>query len=191
MSIVAGVDEAGRGPLAGPVVVAAVILPDGFSTERLADSKVLSAKDREELEVEILESCTYAIEFGSVEEIDRINILWATMEAMTRAIDRLAVRPAKALIDGNRLPKVLSCEGEAIVDGDAKVACISAASILAKTARDRYMKLMAQEFPEYGFERHFGYATPEHIRALEEFGPCPIHRRGFKRCQSQLTFAFE
>lgn len=181
--MIAGVDEAGRGPLAGPVVVAAVVLKPRSRFAGLNDSKVVTKANRERLELEIKKRALYwHVEFSEVEEIDRLNILWATMEAMSRALEKLPVLPSKALIDGNRLPKRLPCDAVAIIDGDALEPCISAASILAKTARDRFMCELAKEYPVYGFERHFGYSTPEHLRALEEHGPCPIHRRSFKRC---------
>lgn len=193
MHLVAGVDEAGRGPLAGPVVVAAVILPTGFDTEGIDDSKKLDPATREELAVRIRAHATYAIEFADIDEIDRLNILWATMAAMSRALRALPTLPDKALIDGNRLPRDLPCPAEAIVDGDALHAAISAASILAKTARDAYMKTMADRFPIYGFERHFGYSTPEHLAAIKEHGPCPIHRRSFAPCRpdEQLCLCFD
>lgn len=190
---IAGVDEAGRGPLAGPVVVAAVILPDGFDTEGIDDSKKLDAATREELAIRIRANCVYAIEFADTDEIEKINILWATMAAMSRALRALPELPAKALIDGNRLPKDLPCPAEAIIDGDALHASISAASILAKTTRDAYMKTMGERYPIYGFERHFGYSTPEHLAALREHGPCPIHRRSFAPCRpdEQLALCFD
>jgi ribonuclease HII len=188
MMVVAGVDEAGRGPLAGPVYAAAVILPKGCRLPGLDDSKALSPAQRDALEIAIKKRATaWAVARAEVDEIDRLNILWAAMEAMSRAIEALTESPSRVLIDGNRLPKRLSVPGEAIIGGDAKVRCISAASVLAKTARDRYMREVASEFPQYGFERHFGYPTPEHISALEEFGPCPLHRRSFRRCSDQLA----
>ena len=176
----AGLDEAGRGPLAGPVVAAAVILPKGFRYAGIDDSKKLDARKRAELEVRIRAKAVYAIEVAEVEEIDRINILWASMAAMRRAFEKLG-RDVPAYVDGNILPPGLT--GTAVVDGDAKIVCIAAASILAKTARDRIMTAYAEVYPEYGFERHFGYSTPEHFKALEKFGPCPIHRRSFAPCR--------
>jgi ribonuclease HII len=185
----AGLDEAGRGPLAGPVVAAAVILPKGFRCAGIDDSKKLDAKKRAELEIRIKAKAMYAVELADVEEIDRINILWASMAAMRRAYERLGCT-AVIYVDGHIMPPGLS--GTAVIDGDAKIACIAAASILAKTERDRIMTAYALQYPEYGFERHFGYSTPEHFRALEKFGPCPIHRRSFKPCkvddQACLTF---
>lgn len=185
MTLVAGVDEAGRGPLAGPVVAAAVILPEGFDSEGIDDSKKLDRATRERLAERIKAECRWAVAFAEVDEIDRINILWATMAAMERAISNLGVTPARALIDGNRLPRNLTCPGEAIIDGDAKVACIAAASIIAKTTRDDHMRLLEERYPGYGFGRHFGYSTPEHFAALKELGPCPEHRRSFAPCRPE------
>lgn len=185
----AGLDEAGRGPLAGPVVAAAVILPKGFRYAGIDDSKKLDAKTRAQLEVKIKAKALYAVEVAEVEEIDRINILWASMAAMRRAYEKLGCQAA-IYVDGHIVPPGLT--GTAVIDGDAKIACIAAASILAKTARDRIMTAYAEQFPEYGFDRHFGYSTPEHFRALERFGPCEIHRRTFGPCkiepQACLTF---
>ena len=175
----AGADEAGRGPLAGPVVAAAVILPDIFDAAGIRDSKKLTAKARERMEIRIKTEAIWAVQAVWVEEIDTINILHASLAAMERAIKRLSRMPIYVLIDGNKLPKNLPCEGRAVVKGDDKVACIAAASILAKVERDRIMTLLSAEYPVYGFERHFGYATPEHLRALDEHGPCAIHRRSF------------
>jgi len=178
--LTAGVDEAGRGPLAGPVVVAAVILDPKRKLPGLADSKVLCAARREELEVAILaKALAHAVVAIEVEVIDRINIYWATMEGMRRALEALHVAPEFALIDGNRLPPMLRCAARAIVDGDAKVRAISAASILAKVHRDRLMCALDALHPGYGFAAHKGYSTPEHLAALRELGPCPIHRRSF------------
>lgn len=176
---IAGVDEVGRGPLAGPVVAAAVILDPGRSIEGLADSKALSASRREWLSVEI-ERCALAFALGraEVEEIDRLNILQASLLAMQRAVAALSIAPARVLVDGRDCP-VLDCDTEAIVGGDATVAAISAASILAKVARDREMTALDALYPDYGFGRHKGYPTREHLRALETFGPCAIHRRSF------------
>jgi ribonuclease HII len=176
----AGLDEAGRGPLAGPVVAAAVILPKGFRYAGIDDSKKLDARKREALEIRIKAKAIYAVEVAEVDEIDRINILWASMAAMRRAYERLGCTAA-IYVDGNIMPPGLI--GTAVIDGDAKIACIAAASILAKTERDRIMTAYASEYPEYGFERHFGYSTPEHFRALEKFGPCAIHRRSFAPCR--------
>ena len=186
---VAGVDEAGRGPLAGPVVAAAVILPKGFDIEGLNDSKKLEPKVREELAIRIKERATFFVASASVEEIDRLNILWATMLAMERAVRGLSASPSRILVDGNRVPA--GFEGEWKIKGDAHYACIAAASILAKTERDRMMSELSSVHPEYGFEKHFGYSTPEHFRALEEFGPSPIHRKSFAPCRpdDQLELA--
>jgi ribonuclease HII len=173
------VDEAGRGPLAGPVFAAAVVLPPGFRCKGLNDSKQLTPEEREELALQIKRKALWSVTYADVEEIDRLNILWATMAAMTRALLALPEKPEKALIDGNRLPRELVVPSEAIVDGDARVACIAAASILAKTERDRHMRELGKLYPQYGFERHFGYSTPEHFEAIREHGPCPIHRLSF------------
>lgn len=177
---VAGVDEAGRGPLAGPVVAAAVILDPARPIVGLNDSKKLSEAARERLAVEIREKAlAWAVAEASAVEIDRINILQATFLAMRRAVDGLAVAPERAQIDGNKVPPGLPCAGEAVVKGDGKVAAIAAASILAKTHRDALMRELAQIHPEYGFERHMGYPTPAHFAALQAHGPCPAHRRSF------------
>ncbi|MEQ1823811.1 MAG: ribonuclease HII [Fimbriimonadaceae bacterium] len=181
--LVAGVDEAGRGPLAGPVVAAAVIFPKGFDATGIDDSKILAPERREELASNIRANAIWAIEFAEVEEIDRLNILWATMAAMSRALDRLGSKPNRALIDGNRLPKSLPCPCEAVINGDAIHAVIGAASILAKTARDAHMRNLALEFPQYNFEKNFGYPTPDHLAALKEHGPCPVHRMSFAPCR--------
>ena len=189
---VAGVDEAGRGPLAGPVYAAAVILPENFRCPGLNDSKQLDKATRERLEKIIKARAIWAVAYATVEEIDRLNILWASMEAMNRALRALPEPAAHALIDGNRLPPRMPCSGEAIIDGDAKVRCIAAASVLAKTARDRYMTELCSRYPEYGFSRHFGYSTPEHKRAIREHGICEIHRRSFwpGREAEQLCLTF-
>lgn len=177
--LVAGVDEAGRGPLAGPVVAAAVILDDLNPIEGLADSKKLTAARREKLYDEIrAKALCCSIAEASVEEIDKLNILQATMLAMRRAVDGLRLRPAKVLVDGNRLP-VLDVLAEAIVKGDAKVQAISAASILAKVHRDRWCADYDREFPQYGFAAHKGYGTAEHLAALRAHGACPQHRKTF------------
>jgi ribonuclease HII len=189
---VAGVDEAGRGPLAGPVFAAAVILPKGFRYGGLNDSKQLSPDDREALAARIKKHALWAYDYADHHEVDKLNILWATMEAMKRALAKLGVVPERVLVDGNKLPREFPYAGEAVVDGDAKFACIAAASIIAKTERDRYMREMCLLYPEYGFGRHFGYSTPEHFRAIQEHGPCPIHRRTFSPFkepeQACLTF---
>ena len=185
---VAGVDEAGRGPLAGPVVISAVILDPARPIEGLADSKVLLAERREELALLIR---AHALAFSVVEigvgEIERRNILHATLFGMRRALVELALKPALALIDGNKLPKRLPCPARAIVDGDALEPCISAASILAKVHRDALMVRMDRRYPGYGFASHKGYSTPEHIEALNRLGPCRIHRRGFAPVLKAMT----
>ncbi len=179
VGLIAGVDEAGRGPLAGPVVAAAVILDDANPIAGLADSKVLTALRRERLYDEIrAKALCCSIGEADVAEIERLNILQATMLAMQRAVDGLRLKPAKVLVDGNRLPR-LEVLCEAIVGGDAKVAAISAASIIAKVHRDRWCDALHAQFPEYGFDRHKGYGTAEHLEALRVHGPCPEHRRSF------------
>lgn len=190
---IGGVDEAGRGPLAGPVVAAVAILPSGFRPPGLNDSKKLSAPRRERLERLLKRRIQFAIAFVDVDEIDRINILRASLLAMENAVLALSHIPEVVLIDGNMLPSKLPCGATAIVDGDAKYACIAAASVLAKTARDAYMRELATQYPLYGFERHYGYATPEHLEALRVYGPCPHHRKSFTPCREEaqlcLTFA--
>ena len=177
--LVAGVDEAGRGPLAGPVVAAAVILDDCNPVDGLADSKVLAPAERERLFDEIrTRALAFSIAHAAVEEIDTINILQATLLAMRRAVDGLRLPPVLVLVDGNQLP-VLKVEAEAIIDGDATVASISAASILAKVHRDRMCLELHRCHPQYGFDAHKGYATPDHLRALREHGACIAHRRTF------------
>ena len=181
LSPLCGVDEAGRGPLAGPVCAAAVILPRGAVIEGLNDSKKLSEKRREALYDEIVESAiAFGIAFASVEEIEEKNILEATFLAMNRAIEQLSVVPALALIDGNR-SKGIVLPSRCVIGGDGKCADIAAASILAKVTRDRYMLQMAEKYPQYGFERHKGYGTAAHYAAIREFGPSPIHRMSFLR----------
>jgi ribonuclease HII len=176
---VCGVDEAGRGPLAGPVVAAAVILDPKKPIGGLNDSKKLSARRRAELAVEIrAQALAWAVAEASVEEIDRINILQASLLAMRRAVDGLALRPRRALIDGNQCPR-LDCPAEAIVGGDGKVASIAAASILAKTVRDAGMLALHAAYPVYGFDRHKGYPTAFHLEALRVHGPSPVHRRSY------------
>jgi ribonuclease HII len=177
---VAGVDEAGRGPLAGPVVVAAVILDPRNPVDGLADSKVLSERQREILAPRIRAAAlAWSVVAVDVDEIERLNILGATLAGMVRALLGLALAPSLALIDGNRLPRSLPCPARAIIGGDASEAAISAASILAKTARDRIMRELDPYHPGYGFARHKGYSTPEHLDALERLGPCAVHRRAF------------
>jgi len=177
--LVAGVDEAGRGPLAGPVVAAAVILDDQQPIVGLADSKALTAARRERLFDEIrAKALCCSIAEASVEEIDRLNILQATLLAMRRAVQGLRLKPTLALVDGNRLPR-LDMPAEAIVKGDARVAAISAASILAKVTRDRWCAELHAHYPQYGFAGHKGYGTAEHLAALQAHGACPQHRRSF------------
>ena len=185
--LIAGVDEAGRGPLAGPVFAAAVILDDLKPIAGLADSKKLSPKRRDQLfEAILANALCCSVAQASVQEIDQLNILHATLLAMRRAVDGLRLKPVKVLVDGNRLP-VLDIRAEAIIQGDAKVACISAASILAKVERDRWCERIDTEFPNYGFARHKGYGTAEHLAALRSHGPSPWHRRSF----APVAAAFE
>lgn len=180
-SVICGVDEAGRGPLAGPVCASAVILPRGTEIKGLNDSKKLTEKKREELYGEItVKAESFGIAFASVEEIEKLNILEATFLAMNRAIEQLGVKPELALIDGNRT-KGIAIPARSIVKGDSKCADIAAASILAKVTRDRYMLEMAERYPEYHFEKHKGYGTKLHYEAIREFGPSPIHRMSFLR----------
>ena len=177
--LIAGVDEAGRGPLAGPVVAAAVILDELKPIRGLADSKKLSPRRREALFDEIMaKALCCSIAEASVAEIDRLNILQATLLAMQRAVQGLRLKPAKVLIDGNRLPK-LDVLAEAVVKGDSKIAAISAASILAKVHRDRWCARYDEAFPQYGFAAHKGYGTAAHLTALRQHGACPEHRRSF------------
>jgi ribonuclease HII len=177
--IVCGVDEAGRGPLAGPVFAAAVILDPARPIEGLRDSKKLTAEKRDELAGLIREhALAWAIAECSHLEIDSINILQATMLAMRRAVEALSTVPTIALIDGNRCPQ-LSIRAHAVVEGDDKVHAISAASILAKTARDAALVALHDLYPQYGFDQHKGYSTPLHLERLREHGPCPVHRRSF------------
>ena len=187
VGLMAGVDEAGRGPLAGPVVAAAVILDDSKRIRGLADSKVLTPLQRDRLYDLIREKALCcAIGEASVEEIDTLNILHATMLAMKRAVEGLRLKPVKVLVDGNRLPQwdVLA---EAIIGGDAKVKSISAASILAKVHRDRLCQTLDQEFPHYGFAAHKGYGTPEHLQALRQHGACRHHRKFFGPVAATFT----
>lgn len=178
--LIAGVDEVGRGPLVGAVVTAAVILDPNNPIIGLSDSKKLSEKKRLALELEIKEKALgWALGRAEPSEIDELNILNATMLAMTRAVDALAVRPEFVLIDGNRIPKQLTIPAQAVVKGDSLVAEISAASILAKVARDREMALLDQQFPEYGFAQHKGYPTKLHFEMLEKFGATEFHRKSF------------
>ncbi len=188
--IVAGIDEAGRGPLAGPVVAAAVILPNDFAHEVLNDSKKLSAGKREALFDELTTRDDIAWASASVEpkEIDRLNILKATHRAMARAVSKLASAPDMALIDGLPVPN-FPFPQQAVVKGDGKSLSIAAASIIAKVSRDRTMLKMAERYPGYDFEKHKGYPTPRHLEALRKLGPCPIHRRSFAPV-AQQTFDF-
>lgn len=176
---VCGVDEAGRGPLAGPVCAAACILPVGLEIPGLDDSKKLSPQKREELyDIIVSSAITFGIAFASVEEIESLNILNATFLAMNRAIEQLFPQPALALIDGNRNSGI-RIPSRFVVKGDSLCADIAAASVLAKVTRDRYMLAMAKQYPLYGFEKHKGYGTVQHYAALRDYGPCPIHRPSF------------
>ncbi len=176
---VCGVDEAGRGPLAGPVCAAAVILPKGLIIEGVNDSKKLTEKKREALFDVICESAlAYSIAFADIDEIEEVNILRATMNAMKRAVEGLSVKADFAYIDGNTMPPI-DINGECVVKGDAKSMSVACASILAKVSRDRLMLKYAEEYPQYGFEKHKGYGTKLHTEALKEFGPCPVHRPSF------------
>ncbi len=176
---ICGVDEAGRGPLAGPVCAAAVILPENTIIEGVNDSKKLSEKKREALfEVIKANAVSYSIAYSSVEEIESMNILNATMLAMKRAVEGLDVKADYAMIDGNRLPD-LAIDSEFIIKGDAKSVSIACASILAKVSRDRLLYKYAEEYPEYGFDKHKGYGTKAHTQAIKEYGPCPYHRMSF------------
>jgi ribonuclease HII len=187
LGLMAGVDEAGRGPLAGPVVAAAVILDDLQPIHGLDDSKKLSALTRARLSDEIrAKALCFCVAEATVQEIDTLNILQATMLAMRRAVEGLRLRPAKVLVDGNRLP-VLSVAAEAIVQGDAKVQAISAASILAKVHRDRLCLALHEQHPEYGFDGHKGYPTPLHLAALRTHGACVQHRRSFAPVREVLA----
>ncbi len=177
---VAGIDEAGRGPLAGPVAAAAVVLDPARLPRGLDDSKALTAATRERLADLILDrALAVSVAFASVEEIERLNIRGATHAAMRRAAHGLIVPPAHILVDGNDCPKGLPCAALALVGGDARSLSIAAASIVAKVMRDRLMTRLARHHPEYGFDRHFGYGTPAHLAALDRHGPCALHRRGF------------
>jgi ribonuclease HII len=177
--LVAGVDEAGRGPLAGPVVAAAVILDPRRPIRGLADSKTLSALRRERLNERIrADALCVAVASASVEEVDRLNILQASLLAMARAVQGLRLRPHRVVVDGNRVPS-LPMRVAAVVRGDSRVAAISAASILAKVERDRLCRQLHDEYPDYGFAQHKGYATRDHLAALALHGPCPHHRRSF------------
>lgn len=186
--LVAGVDEAGRGPLAGPVAVAAVILHPQRPIAGLDDSKRLSEKKREALFPQIVEmALAWHIEMVEVDEIDRLNILHATMEGMRRAVHALPTTPTLARIDGNRIPPGLPCPGQALIGGDALDQTIMAASILAKVARDRHMLALHERYPMYGFAGHKGYPTAAHLEALAAHGPCPQHRRSFAPVRQALS----
>lgn len=183
----AGVDEAGRGPLAGPVFAAAVILDPAKPIIELADSKKLSAKRRDGLAERIKQDAlAWCIASASTEEIDQLNILQATMLAMQRACQQLPLRPDFILIDGNRVPQDLSAPARAVIKGDDQVPAISAASILAKTARDAACLVMHEQYPQYAFDQHKGYGTKQHMALLEEHGPCPEHRRSFAPVRKRL-----
>jgi len=189
---VAGMDEVGRGPLAGPVAAAAVILDPARLPKGVNDSKALAAEERQELYEEILwRAVAVAVAFTSAAEIDRINIRQASLLAMRRALAALAVRPRYVLVDGNDLPRALCCEGETIVAGDAQSLSIAAASVVAKVTRDRLMGRLCQLYPVYGFSRHVGYATPEHLVAIAQHGPCPYHRLSFSPFKSARMFSSE
>jgi ribonuclease HII len=189
---IAGVDEAGRGPLAGPVACAAVILDPRKKIHGLADSKKLSAVRREELFPIIQrDALAWHIVFIEAEDIDRLNILQATMEGMRRAICGLSVAARHALIDGNRIPANLPCSADALVNGDDREPAIMAASILAKVSRDRHMQHLDNQHPGYGFATHKGYPTADHLAALQRLGPCEQHRRSFAPVRRLLEFALE
>ena len=184
----AGCDEAGRGPLAGPVFAAAVILPQDFYHPLLDDSKKMSLKAREELRPIIeREAVAWAVEEVSTEEIDSLNILWASVTGMQRAVRKLGVKPDFLLIDGNRFRPFDGYPYETIVHGDATYACIAAASVLAKTYRDEHMRSLAKLYPEYGWERNMGYPTPEHLEAIRRYGYAPEHRKSFHPKQLEPT----
>ena len=185
--LIAGVDEAGRGPLAGPVVAAAVILDPDNPIEGLRDSKKLTAAKREKLATEIKQKAlSWSIAHATVEEIDELNILEATMLAMKRAIVGLALEPNLILVDGNRIPK-MNRRINAVVKGDDKIAAISAASILAKTTRDGWMVELDARYPEYGFAKHKGYGVKQHIEAIRRYGVLPVHRKSFSPVKEMLA----
>ena len=179
-SCICGVDEAGRGPLAGPVCAAAVILPEGAVIEGLDDSKKLTRKAREGLYDIIKETAVaYSVAYGTLEEIETVNILESTYLAMNRAIEGLSVKPDFALIDGNRIPRGIKIPCETIVKGDSKSMSVAAASVLAKVTRDRLMLEYDKKYPEYNFKKHKGYGTKEHTEPIKQYGPCEIHRLSF------------
>ena len=184
--LIAGIDEVGRGPLCGPVTAAAVILDPDRIPEGLADSKALTAARREALAESVIACAQVSVAHASVDEIDRLNILQATYLAMRRAVEGLGLTPDHLLIDGNRIPPGLPCPAQAIVKGDARSLSISAASIVAKVTRDRLMQDLAARHPGYGWERNAGYPTADHLRALQELGVTPWHRRSFKPVQKLL-----
>lgn len=184
---VAGVDEAGRGPLAGPVVVAAVIFEPRRYPRGLNDSKLLNAGQREVLYDKIINRGIVAIAIASRARIDRMNILRASLLAMSRAVAALGQTPDHVLVDGNMLPPALPCGGEALVGGDRRSISIAAASIIAKVTRDRLMSRVGRAFPDYGFEAHKGYSTPQHFAALQIHGPCPVHRQSFAPVRDRLV----
>ncbi len=191
LRVVAGVDEAGRGPLAGPVYAAAVVLPAGFECQGLDDSKKLTARRREDVFDRLAAdvSVRWAFSFADEEEIDRLNILRATHAAMARAVAALGVAVEHCLVDGLRVPS-FAWPHDGIVKGDGKSLSIAAASVIAKVSRDRRMLELAGEFPQYGFQRHMGYGTKEHLEALRRHGPCRIHRRSFQPV-AQLALPFD
>jgi ribonuclease HII len=184
--LTAGVDEAGRGPLAGPVVVAAVILPAKYDLASLDDSKRLTTLKREQLLPQIeAQAIAWSVEFVTAQEIDRVNILQATMNGMQRAVEKLSPAPLRAMIDGNRAPS-LSCEVTTVIGGDGLIPSISAASVLAKVYRDRLMLKFHLQYPGYGFDRHKGYPTAHHLERLKVLGPCEIHRQSFAPVRNAL-----
>ena len=179
-SCICGVDEAGRGPLAGPVCAAAVILPEGAVIEGLDDSKKLTEKKREKLyDIIKTTAVAYSVAYGTLEEIETVNILEATYLAMNRAIEGLNIKPDFALIDGNRVPRGIKIPCETIVKGDSKSMSVAAASVLAKVTRDRLMLEYDKKYPEYNFKKHKGYGTKEHTELIKQYGPCEIHRLSF------------
>ena len=187
--LIAGIDEAGRGPLAGPVVAAAVILDPSRRVRGLRDSKVMTPEQREEVAIDIrAKAIAWAVAASDVGEIDAMNILRATLLAMRRAVLALSIQPVEALVDGDHCPE-LGCRAYAIIKGDRDVPAISAASIIAKTTRDAMLVTLDREYPMYGFARHKGYGTPEHLAALDLHGPCPQHRKSFAPVL-QASFAF-
>lgn len=184
----AGVDEAGRGPLVGSVFAAAVILPEQYDLPKLTDSKKLSEKRRDELAAMIkAQAVAWCVASADVHEIRRLNILHAAMLAMRRAVQGLAVRPDKVWIDGNRVPEDLGIDAQAVVKGDSKIMAVSAASVLAKTARDAEMYALAERYPQYGFDKHKGYGTAQHLAALRQFGVLPEHRQDFAPVRALLA----